>query len=283
MNRFGIGCALSLVVACNNKPPEDEPEESGIYGILELDSPQTGEAEVEVFRAFSYIDDGKLIAFLSSNFSTTCDDAAAYLAPDFPVEKDSILRAGTCATTLFLPSYNGRSDEVGPATDVDPGESRSSVIECAMGGGVFELEDFDDGSGEDYTWSGKWFEGVPLQYDWLIEGTAGEEKSQPTSFEIVFKHRFNSQVRRDPLIDALAKLIGELKKSHGIDDGALVVDLTNPDFSIQVEIVQNICGMSIVPGGRSYRKFNLVELMEVGRKGQVAGGSSGAGGGNKEK
>ncbi len=175
MNRFGIGCALSLVVACNNKPPEDEPEESGIYGILELDSPQTGEAEVEVFRAFSYIDDGKLIAFLSSNFSTTCDDAAAYLAPDFPVEKDSILRAGTCATTLFLPSYNGRSDEVGPATDVDPGESRSSVIECAMGGGVFELEDFDDGSGEDYTWSGKWFEGVPLQYDWLIEGTAGEK------------------------------------------------------------------------------------------------------------
>ena len=116
-----------------------------------------------------------------------------------------------------------------------------------------------------------------------IEGTAGEEKSQPTSFEIVFKHRFNSQVRRDPLIDALAKLIGELKKSHGIDDGALVVDLTNPDFSIQVEIVQNICGMSIVPGGRSYRKFNLVELMEVGRKGPVAGGSSGAGGGNKEK
>ena len=127
----------------------------------------------------------------------------------------------------------------------------------------------------------------PLLEKYLISEVkkrrSGEERSQPTSFEIVFKHRFNSQVRRDPLIDALAKLIGELKRSHGIDDGALVVDLTNPDFSIQVEIVQNICGMSIVPGGRSYRKFNLVELMDVGRKGPVADGSSGAGGGNKKK
>ena len=91
-----------------------------------------------------------------------------------------------------------------------------------------------------------------------------EEKARPTTFEIVFKRRFNSKVRRDPLIDALAKLIAELRKSHDVDDGALAVDLKNPDYSIQIEVVQNICGMSVIPGGRSYRKFNLVELMESG-------------------
>ena len=91
-----------------------------------------------------------------------------------------------------------------------------------------------------------------------------EEKTRPTTFEIVFKRRFNSKVRRDSLIDAVAKLIAELRKSHDVDDGALAVDLKNPDYSIQIEVVQNICGMSVIPGGRSYRKFNLVELMESG-------------------
>ena len=91
-----------------------------------------------------------------------------------------------------------------------------------------------------------------------------EDKARPTTFEIVFKRRFNSKVRRDPLIDAMAKLIAELRKSNNVDDGALAVDLKNPDYSIQIEVVQNICGMSVVPGGKSYRKFNLVELMESG-------------------
>lgn len=95
---------------------------------------------------------------------------------------------------------------------------------------------------------------------------AEEEKARPITFEIVFKRRFNSKVRRDPLIDALAKLIAELRKSHDVDDGALAVDLKNPDYSIQIEVIQNICGISVIPGGRSYRKFNLVELMESGRR-----------------
>jgi tRNA(Ser,Leu) C12 N-acetylase TAN1 len=113
------------------------------------------------------------------------------------------------------------------------------------------------------------------------EGTE-EEKARPTTFEIVFKRRFNSKVRRDPLIDALAEMIDELRKSHDVDDRALAVDLKNPDYSIQIEVIQNICGMSVIPGGRSYRKFNLVELMESGRRVAADNGSSGADDGNKE-
>ena len=84
-------------------------------------------------------------------------------------------------------------------------------------------------------------------------------KKKPTTFEISFKRRFCSNVRRETVIDALGKLVGEL-----VEDGSLVVDLSNPDYTIQIEVVQTLCGLSVIPQGRSYRKFNLIELKESG-------------------
>jgi hypothetical protein len=174
--RFSMVLALCLALGCEQKATEeDEDIAPTINGVITLLDEWEGEAAFEVSRAFSYNVDDQLIAYLSSNTATTCEDVAAYLSNTHPLDKAALMRAGTCAMTVVLKGlygYDGDFSATGPDEYGGPGAAVSSVIECAMGEGEFALESRDDG--EDYYWTGRWWKGVPLDYEWTITGGDGD-------------------------------------------------------------------------------------------------------------
>jgi len=76
-------------------------------------------------------------------------------------------------------------------------------------------------------------------------------KKQPT-FAVQFKQRFNSKVTRQQCIDAVAEHFHP----------AFKVDLTNPDYTIMVEICKTVVCMSIFQGYNNLNNFNLSVLAD---------------------
>ncbi|KAJ3166871.1 THUMP domain-containing protein 1 [Geranomyces variabilis] len=60
----------------------------------------------------------------------------------------------------------------------------------------------------------------------------------------------NSSIKREVVIDAIAGLVGT---DH-------VVDLKNAEVTVIVEVLTNVCGMSVVRDYQALRKFNLEEI-----------------------
>jgi len=165
---------LALVLGCGQDPEKSTDDEApSITGNIRLDE-WSGTAQVEMTRAFAYEADGSLVAFLSSNDATTCEAAGEYLSGVHPLSKDDLMRGGTCAMTIVLKEpypYDGDFAATGPETEINPGASVSSAIECAMGDGSFVRESRNDS--EDYYWSERWWRGTPFNYAWNISGGGG--------------------------------------------------------------------------------------------------------------
>jgi len=98
------------------------------------------------------------------------------------------------------------------------------------------------------------------------------------SFKIEFKHRNCTHIRRDLVVESIAGIIQDLTKEYWNNvckDGAsseetmeekkkelFRVDLTNPQYTIIIEICRTLCGMSVVSNATSFKKFNLLMAQE---------------------
>ncbi|KAL4624444.1 THUMP domain-containing protein 1-like [Arapaima gigas] len=76
------------------------------------------------------------------------------------------------------------------------------------------------------------------------------------TFQIVFKARNSSHMKREEVIKALAGLVGKMNRMNK-------VDLTNPQYTIIVEVIKSVCCVSVVQDYMLFRKFNLQEVVKL--------------------
>ncbi|XP_044289077.1 THUMP domain-containing protein 1 [Varanus komodoensis] len=81
---------------------------------------------------------------------------------------------------------------------------------------------------------------------------------QKGTFQIVYKARNNSHLSRVKVINELAGVVGQLNPENK-------VDLSNPEFTIVVEIIKSICCLSVVKDYILFRKYNLQEVVKGGK------------------
>ncbi|KAM9305529.1 THUMP domain-containing protein 1 [Gastrophryne carolinensis] len=76
------------------------------------------------------------------------------------------------------------------------------------------------------------------------------------TFQIVFKARNNGHMNRDDVIKDLAGIVSSLNPENK-------VDLSNPEYTIVVEIIKNVCCLSVVKDYTLFRKYNLQEVVKT--------------------
>jgi tRNA(Ser,Leu) C12 N-acetylase TAN1 len=109
----------------------------------------------------------------------------------------------------------------------------------------------------------------------IEEGTANDDGTASLpSFKIEFKRRNCNHIRREQVVECVAGIIQKLTDDHWnnlSNDGAsstetkqeakkplFRVDLTDPKYTIIIEICRTLCGMSVVSNATSFKKFNLL-------------------------
>ncbi|NWR63427.1 THUM1 protein, partial [Bucorvus abyssinicus] len=75
------------------------------------------------------------------------------------------------------------------------------------------------------------------------------------TFQIVYKARNNSHMSREEVIKELAGIVGSLNPENK-------VDLNNPQYTVVVEIIKNVCCLSVVKDYVLFRKYNLQEVVK---------------------
>ncbi|XP_005405083.1 PREDICTED: THUMP domain-containing protein 1 [Chinchilla lanigera] len=78
------------------------------------------------------------------------------------------------------------------------------------------------------------------------------------TFQIVYKSRNNSHVNREEVIKELAGIVGSLNSENK-------VDLTNPQYTVVVEIIKAVCCLSVVKDYMLFRKYNLQEVVKTAK------------------
>ncbi|XP_017053449.1 THUMP domain-containing protein 1 homolog [Drosophila ficusphila] len=76
---------------------------------------------------------------------------------------------------------------------------------------------------------------------------------EPTSYGIIFNHRYNQQIKRDQIIAKLAELVNSKNVGNK-------VDLKEAKKSIIVEVLRGWCLLSVIENYLDCKKFNLAEL-----------------------
>ncbi|XP_077173185.1 THUMP domain-containing protein 1 [Paroedura picta] len=87
---------------------------------------------------------------------------------------------------------------------------------------------------------------------------------QKGTFQIVYKARNNSHLSREEVIKELAGVVGHLNPENK-------VDLSNPEFTIVVEIIKSICCLGVVKDYVLFRKYNLQEVVKGSQKDEPPG------------
>lgn len=78
------------------------------------------------------------------------------------------------------------------------------------------------------------------------------------TFAVDIKRRLCSHLKRDEVISAITSVVyGGLEELPG---HTFSVNLSDPDFSIRIETVKSLCGISILPREAWYKNFNMAEL-----------------------
>ncbi|XP_037363399.1 THUMP domain-containing protein 1 [Talpa occidentalis] len=75
------------------------------------------------------------------------------------------------------------------------------------------------------------------------------------TFQIVYKSRNNSHLNREEVIKELAGIVGSLNSENK-------VDLTNPQYTVVVEIIKAVCCLSVLKDYMLFRKYNLQEVVK---------------------
>ncbi|XP_016989855.1 THUMP domain-containing protein 1 homolog [Drosophila rhopaloa] len=76
---------------------------------------------------------------------------------------------------------------------------------------------------------------------------------EPTSYGIIFNHRYNQQIKRDQIITQLAELVNSKNVGN-------TVSLKEAKKSIIVEVLRGWCLLSVIDNYLDCKKFNLAEL-----------------------
>jgi tRNA acetyltransferase TAN1 len=79
------------------------------------------------------------------------------------------------------------------------------------------------------------------------------------SFAIATKRRICENVRREQIIDTIAKLVVESNPN-------CKVDLENPEMTIVVEVCKTLCGISIIRQCHEFHNFNVETIRENARE-----------------
>ncbi|XP_048350551.1 THUMP domain-containing protein 1 [Sphaerodactylus townsendi] len=87
---------------------------------------------------------------------------------------------------------------------------------------------------------------------------------QKGTFQIAYKARNNSHLSREEVIKELAGVVSDLNPENK-------VDLGNPKFTIVVEIIKNICCLSVAKDYVLFRKYNLQEVVKDGQEDRQPG------------
>ncbi|NWI69687.1 THUM1 protein, partial [Todus mexicanus] len=87
------------------------------------------------------------------------------------------------------------------------------------------------------------------------------------TFQIVYKARNNSHMSREEVIKELAGIVGSLNPENK-------VNLNNPQYTIVVEIIKNVCCLSVVKDYVLFRKYNLQEVVKSNKDGPQQNPSS---------
>jgi len=82
---------------------------------------------------------------------------------------------------------------------------------------------------------------------------------EPTSYGIIFNHRYNQQIKRDDIIMQLADLVNSKNVGN-------TVDLKEAKKSIIVEVLRGWCLLSVIDNYLGCKKFNLAELANPSEK-----------------
>ncbi|XP_068952170.1 THUMP domain-containing protein 1 [Petaurus breviceps papuanus] len=80
------------------------------------------------------------------------------------------------------------------------------------------------------------------------------------TFQIIYKARNNSHMSREEVIKELAGIVGCLNPENK-------VDLSNPQYTIVVEIIKAVCCLSVVKDYMLFRKYNLQEVVKSNKEG----------------
>lgn len=97
---------------------------------------------------------------------------------------------------------------------------------------------------------------TPLLEHYIFSENRDSDDGLKKSFEIVFKKRNCGHLDRMECITAIAKLF---------DGSKYDVNLTNPDYSIIVEVCKNFCGISVIQGSvksDAWSNFNVQQIKE---------------------
>lgn len=89
--------------------------------------------------------------------------------------------------------------------------------------------------------------------DDLFEKDFATKLGEGKTFAIMYKSRFNQTLKRTDVIRSLAEIVVEKNPAHK-------VDLTDPDLAIVVEIIKNLCCVSVLQNYTKFKKYNLSEL-----------------------
>ncbi|KAM4698525.1 THUMP domain-containing protein 1 [Rhinophrynus dorsalis] len=79
------------------------------------------------------------------------------------------------------------------------------------------------------------------------------------TFRIEYKARCNNHMNRDEVIKDLAGIVGNQNPENK-------VDLSNPEYTIVVEIIKNVCCLGVVKDYILFRKYNLQEVVKSSRE-----------------
>ncbi|ALC43541.1 CG15014, partial [Drosophila busckii] len=90
---------------------------------------------------------------------------------------------------------------------------------------------------------------------------------EPTTYGIIFNHRYNQKITRDQIIKDLAELVN----SKNIGNK---VDLQHAKKSIIVEVLRGWCLLSVIDNYLECKKYNLAELANPGSTQENSHGKS---------
>ncbi|KAL3789153.1 hypothetical protein HJC23_012242, partial [Cyclotella cryptica] len=98
-----------------------------------------------------------------------------------------------------------------------------------------------------------------------INANSNEVNDKVKTFKVDFKRRNCSHLSRDQILEAVVPLVtGENSEDSSercnTPKQKYAVDLSDPDFSIRIEVCKTFCGLSILPRQKWYKNFNLAEL-----------------------
>jgi len=160
--RFLAG--LVLLVGCEGGGQGDE--------ILMAEGAITSDgstAEVAARKAFGFATSGQGFVYVASNGDATCGAVVDYLTSTDPYDPTDILVAGHCNLSLDF-DYDGGWD----GHEVLPSDITTGLwsVSCAMDDGSWSLEERK--GFVDYFYSGRWWQGSPLDHHTVLSGD-GEE------------------------------------------------------------------------------------------------------------